>query len=259
MTKHKSLQLRTKADWDSIEPHYRANIRSLREIGAEFGVSDAAIIKHARKAGWARDLDAKIRAKAEAKVSAAAVSAEVSVANRAKESAVVEANAELICQTRMRHRADIRRSQSLFAVLLGELEVGSSPEGQGLIEALMKATAPAPEDESDEQKKSRERRTRQLLERVLALPDRVDTFKRLIETQDRLIQLERQAFGITDKTPVGENPLDGLKVLSTAERASRLSSLMALAEKRRQDARSSPIPSGPSAPSAASEAKADAA
>ena len=31
-------------DWDAIGVHYRAGIRSLKDIGAELGVSDAAII-----------------------------------------------------------------------------------------------------------------------------------------------------------------------------------------------------------------------
>jgi len=51
-------------EWDLIEPHYRAGIRSLKDIGKEFGVSDAAIIKRAKRDGWVRDLAAKIQAKA---------------------------------------------------------------------------------------------------------------------------------------------------------------------------------------------------
>ena len=80
-------------DWDLVEPHYRAGIRSLADIGKEFLVSDAAIIKRAKRDGWARDLAAKIKAKAVAKVSAAAVSAEVSANQVVREQEVVEANA----------------------------------------------------------------------------------------------------------------------------------------------------------------------
>ena len=56
-------------DWESVEIQYRAGIRSLKDIGNEFNVSDAAIIKRAKRDGWSRDLRAKIQAKAEAKVS----------------------------------------------------------------------------------------------------------------------------------------------------------------------------------------------
>ena len=43
-------------DWESVEMQYRAGIRSLRDIGAEFGVSDVAIIKRAKRDEWTRDL-----------------------------------------------------------------------------------------------------------------------------------------------------------------------------------------------------------
>lgn len=51
-------------DWEALEPHYRSGIRSLKELGKEFGCSDAAIVKHAKRNGWERDLSAKIKAKA---------------------------------------------------------------------------------------------------------------------------------------------------------------------------------------------------
>lgn len=218
-------------DWAALEPHYRAGIRSLKEIGEEFGVSDAGIIKHAGKNGWTRDLTAKIRAKAEAKVSAAAVSPEVSNANRQRESVIVEAAATTMFNVRMAHRKDIARSKSLFNVLIGELEVTSNPEGQGLIESLMDVLRTPDDDENEEQKKLRRKRQSDALAKVLAIPERVDTFKRLMETLDRLTQLERQAFGITDKTP--EDPNAGLPTLTETERASRLATMIQLATQRR--------------------------
>ena len=41
-------------DWEAVELQYRAGIRSLKDIGREFDVSDAAIVKRARKEGWIR-------------------------------------------------------------------------------------------------------------------------------------------------------------------------------------------------------------
>ena len=41
-------------DWTAIEAHYRAGIRSLKHIGDEYGVSDAGIIKRARRDCWTR-------------------------------------------------------------------------------------------------------------------------------------------------------------------------------------------------------------
>ena len=48
MTKSASI------DWNAVELEYRAGIRSLRAIGAQFGVSDAGIIKRAKRDSWVR-------------------------------------------------------------------------------------------------------------------------------------------------------------------------------------------------------------
>lgn len=45
---------RKEIDWEAVEMQYRAGIRSLKEIGKEFGVSDAGIIKRARRDEWTR-------------------------------------------------------------------------------------------------------------------------------------------------------------------------------------------------------------
>lgn len=109
-------------DWEGVELHYRAGLRTLKDIGSEYGVSDAAIIKRAKRDGWERDLKAKIQAKAEAKVSASLVSAEVSKEARANERVVIEAAATAIARVKLEHRARISRHVELLDKLHGELE-----------------------------------------------------------------------------------------------------------------------------------------
>ena len=46
---------RKAVDWEAVEREYRAGIRSLKDIGAEFGVSDAGIVKRAKRDGWERE------------------------------------------------------------------------------------------------------------------------------------------------------------------------------------------------------------
>jgi hypothetical protein len=57
-------------DWNDIEPHYRADLRSLKDIGREFEVADTGIIQHARRENWTRNIKAKVQAGADALVSA---------------------------------------------------------------------------------------------------------------------------------------------------------------------------------------------
>lgn len=98
---------RAKIDWEGVELHYRAGIRSLMDIAKDYGVSDAGILKRAKTQGWTRNLAAKIKAKADAKVSAAAVSEIVSVQKATNQNAIVEANAEIVAQADLINRKDV--------------------------------------------------------------------------------------------------------------------------------------------------------
>lgn len=95
---------------------------SLFAVADRHGCSHTAINKRAKVEGWERDLQAKIKAKAEALVSKREVSSEVSSKAAETERQIVEANAEAIVIVRMAHRGDIRRSRSLANKLLAELE-----------------------------------------------------------------------------------------------------------------------------------------
>lgn len=50
-----------KTDWEAIEREYRAGQLSNREIAARFGVTEGAIRKKAKAAGWDRPLAGKVR------------------------------------------------------------------------------------------------------------------------------------------------------------------------------------------------------
>lgn len=116
----------SRVDWDAIEPHYRAGVRPLREIAREFDCSDAAIIKHAKSAGWTRNLGGKIQARADAKVAQALVAAERASEPQAKltEAVRVEVEAEVQARVRVSHRKLLTKlreeTDKLIAELMGE-------------------------------------------------------------------------------------------------------------------------------------------
>lgn len=191
-------------DWEAVELHYRAGIRSLKDIGAEYGVSDAGIIKRAKRDGWERDLRAKIQAKAEAKVSASLVSAEVSAQTKASERQIVEANAQAVADVRLAHRHDIHRNRAIVARLMDELEEQVGPGNAALLAELGDMLRNP--DESGQDKLN------DLYRRIISLPERAKTAKTLAETLRITVDMERQAFGM-DKDAKADG--SGVEVKST--------------------------------------------
>lgn len=178
---------RKAVDWESVEREYRAGIRSLKDIGVEFGVSDAGILKRAKREEWQRDLTERIRAKAEAKVSAALVSEKVDAESNANERIVIEANAQVIADTVLNQRRDVSRSRSIVQKLFDELEA----QGDGLEELAMLGEAL---ESGDEEKLA------QIARKVIAFPSRVDSAKKLAESLRTLVELERKVLRIKDDT-----------------------------------------------------------
>lgn len=176
-------------DWEAVERDYRAGILSVREIGAKCGCTHTAINKRAKSEGWARDLKAKIKAKAEALVSKREVSKEVSSKAAETERQIIDANAEAIVSIRMGHRSDIRRSRELTNKLLDELE--GLTDNRELFEQLGELMH-SPDDKGMD-------RLNDLYRKVVELPNRTKVMKDLAETLKTLIALERQAYNLDEQ------------------------------------------------------------
>lgn len=176
-------------DWERIEYDYRAGILSVREISEARGVSHTAVNKKAKQLGWERDLKAKIKAKADALVSKAEVSKEVSSRRVATEKETVDSNAKLLADVRMGHRKDISRFRGLANKMLDELE--GVTDGQAEIKELIK-TLKDGELEDGEAMSA----TLELAARVSSLPSRSKVMKEISDTLKTLINLERDAYDI---------------------------------------------------------------
>lgn len=179
-------------DWERIEMQYRAGTVSVRELAAEHGVSHTAINKRAKQKEWGRDLQARIKAKADAKVSKALVSSEVSIEALATESLLVEVEAAVQARIRIAHRSDIGRYRALGVKLLHELEAQTDQVSE-LYDLGELLSSP---DERGLDKLN------EIYQRIISLPTRTKTMKDSVETLRVLIALEREAFGIdADKEP----------------------------------------------------------
>lgn len=176
-------------DWEAIERDYRAGLLSVREIAVRHGCTHTAINKRAKVDGWARDLKAKIRAKAEALVSKREVSSEVSSKSAETERQIVEANAEAIVNVRMAHRTDIRRSRGLANKLLEELEQLTDHRELAESFGVMMRN---PDGFGND-------RLNDLYHKIIALPNRSKVMRELADTLKVLIALERQAYNLDEQ------------------------------------------------------------
>lgn len=182
---------RKSIDWEAVEIQYRAGIRSLKDIGSEFGVSDAGILKRAKRDGWVRDLKSKIKAKADAKVSASLVSGEVSAQTKVAEATVIEAESTVQARIRLTHRTDINRARTLVMSLLGEVE--SQTADLDLFEQL--GDILRSEDDKGQDKRN------DIYQKVISSAGRIDGMKKLADSLKTLITLEREAYGLADEAP----------------------------------------------------------
>lgn len=194
-------------DWDSIEKHYRAGIRSLKNIGDEFGVSDAAIIKRAKRDGWSRDMKAKIDAKVAEKVSAAAVSAEVSAQTKLTERVIVEANANIIASAELVQRSDVILGLDVNRGLLQEIATLSNPRFAELLEEIADAydeSGPGPTGAWKTDKAN------ELYRYIISLAGRCKMAKDVAASHTAYIATQRKVLRMEEDANKGENAVDAM-------------------------------------------------
>lgn len=178
----------SKPDWEAIETAYRAGVMSLREIASQHGISEGAIRKRAKRDDWSRDLNAKVKERADDLVRKAEVRKQVRSETVLSERVLIEATAEAIATVRMEHRGDIRRARTLANALFDELEAECAD-----VDALRKLGALM----LDPDENGRDR-LNELYQSIISLPERVKSMKALSETLKNLIGLERQAYSMDE-------------------------------------------------------------
>ena len=190
---------RSDIDWERVQRLYVAGQLTIKQIADECGVSDSQVRARAKKEGWSRDLGEAIRARAKAKISTIDVSAlvEQSAQESAQKSAAliqqaIEEASDVAAGVIIRHRADIRLQQ----------------ERAGRLEALFdgmldKVPATIKDDESEVEALN--------VGDVFKLSQ---TLKAIVETRTKLIDKEREAFGIEDGSAPGDSDdVTGLEIV----------------------------------------------
>jgi uncharacterized protein YjcR len=190
---------RTDIDWEAVEKDYRAGVISIAAIAEKHGVSQSQVKVKAKAGEWTRDLSAAIKARTKAKVATIDVAAlvEQSAAESAGKSArliqeAIEQASDVAAGVIVRHRADIRlqqeraqRLEGLFDDMIAKTPTSVQIDPEHPIEAL---------NVGDVFKLSQ-------------------TFKAIVETRSKLMDKEREAFGITEgRTPGEDDDVDRIEV-----------------------------------------------
>lgn len=198
----------TKAvDWERIELDYRAGIKTLRQIAEENGISHVAINKRAKRDGWTRDLSAKIQSKAEELVTKELVTKAVTTETKMAERQVIEVAAQAVADVRLAHRRDIHRARNLANALLDELEQQTNSETLALLNELGELLR-NPDDKGMD-------KLNDLYHAIIALPERSKTMKVLVESLQKLVDMERTAFGMDAKG--ADDDKKGVEAVSTKD------------------------------------------
>ncbi|MBJ8805546.1 hypothetical protein I5380_07520 [Citrobacter koseri] len=182
-----------KPDWEAIETAYRAGVMSLREIASQHGISEGAIRKRAKRDDWSRDLNAKVKERADDLVRKAEVRKQVRSEQALSERVLIEATAEVIASVRMEHRGDIRRAREITNALFDELgaECADVESLRKLGELML-----SPDDNGRD-------KLNEIYQSIISLPERVKAVKALSESLKNIIGLERQAYDIDG--PAGDD------------------------------------------------------
>ena len=198
-----------KIDYDRIEHGWRAGLLSPHQLAASYTeetgqkVSHAAIIKHFKKQGIARDLSAKINDRANAMVTEAMVTGKVTAKPTIPDAAIIEEGSVQVANVKLAHRRDIQRARRLTNSLLDELEQQTAPETLAMLSQLGELLC-----EPDE--KTGRDRLNELYRAVISLPERSKTMKVLAESLQKLVDMERQAFGMDKEASQTSDPLASL-------------------------------------------------
>lgn len=189
-----------KISWHEIEREYRIGKKTNVRIAEEFGVSESAIRRRAKKEGWTRDLKGQIKERADRIVQQKAIE-RLAIKEIETDERTVDENAQLMASVRLAHRKDINESRMIAMTLLSDLKSQIGTDNKYRLDSLIQS---ALDNSADPEALD------QAISRAISLPSHVRVMKDLADTMSKLVALERQAWGLDD---VDTSPVDALTEL----------------------------------------------
>lgn len=189
-----SAQSKHPIDWELVERYYRAGVLTNVQIATECGLTEGAIRKRAKRDGWTKDLSAKIKARAEELVRRQEVRDSVRASDQESEKQTIEVNAQAAAMVLLVQKGSIKRMHSLFSSLMSEVEAETgNAELFGQLGELLAGGS------GDDDGRAVNDKLSQIYQKVISSPGRVDSTKKLAEILEKIVRLEREAFGLNNE------------------------------------------------------------
>lgn len=166
----------------------------MRELSEEYGVTEQAISKHAKKHGWTRNLAGKIQAEADRLIATRLAG------GTGNEARTIEVEAQLQADAILAHRADLRQLRVTVQALAAELEHQTG--ARDLYSRLHEIIG---DDSEDADKASPTAKAERALayKRALGLAGRTKVARDLVECMRQLVATERTVLNIGAQAEAG--------------------------------------------------------
>lgn len=194
-------------DWEAIEREVRAGVKSEAQIAREHGITQSSLSKRKKKEGWQADLKETIR-KATLRRSV-----EQTVARQGetkpktpdeKDADTVAIYSQVVAGVLAEHQDLAKRLRTSATRLTGELEDALNEIEPAIQELIKERDAAVAAQARRKRLRKGERKIRpylkaEVLAKRLSVVDRVvDIMRKTVQPFDRLIQIERQSYGLQD-------------------------------------------------------------
>ncbi|MDR6857878.1 hypothetical protein [Variovorax guangxiensis] len=184
---------RSDIDWDAIEREYRLGQKSNKQLAAEHGVQPSSIGRRAERYGWIQDKADEVRSRAaNILVQAAAADVPGNATPNANPNATpteqqIKVAARVAADVVLGHRRGLTKLSRLRDSMLDEIE--AQTVAIDMLARIVEVTREPDQNGIDKRN--------DLLQRVISLPSRVESLKKLTEVDEKIRRGEREAFGIT--------------------------------------------------------------
>lgn len=178
-------------DWELIELHYRAGIKTVRQLATEFGVSHTAIQKRAKKFEWVRNLAEKIQQTTQHLVATKVVASKVATGNLLSDAATVKAYSEVMASVEMTQRSDIEIALTITRSHMLDLAALCNPDFADDLAHLGELLA---QPDGEDGGKAKMAKLDELYRYIALLPGRVKTMKEISASHGTYIPIQRKVF-----------------------------------------------------------------